>query len=246
MDYIFEKTVTVADSDVNRHNRLKLSALLYYAQETAGSHCQKMGYDRESLTDKNLFWAVLRHRVLIYRLPSAGETVTVRTWPMPATRAAYPRAVRALDGEGNILFELVSLWVLMDRTSRAMVLPGKSGVDVPGILLGNEPASPGSLIPGIHQNSASWLVSEGDLDINGHVNNTKYLDQVEMLADTLKSTDQPKEMTVCYLAETHAGEELTLQYSLSEDGVFTLDGTRPRADAPEKPERVFAVKLCFA
>ena len=53
-------------------------------------------------------------------------------------------------------------------------------------------------------------------------------------------------MTVCYLAETHAGETLTLQYTLSEDGIFTLDGSRPRAETPEKPERVFAVKVCFA
>ena len=246
MDYVFEQAVTVADSQVNRQNRLKLSALLYYAQETAGSHCQKLGYDRESLTDKNLFWAVLRHRVLIYRLPVAGETITVRTWPMPVTKAAYPRAVRAFDGDGNILFELVSLWVLMDRTSRTMVLPGKSGVEVPGILLGDEPPSPGSLVPGIHQHSAKWPVSERDLDINGHVNNTKYLDQVEMLTDALHLADRPREITVCYLAETHAGEELTLQYSLSEDGIFTLDGTRPRADSSQKPERIFAVRLNLA
>ena len=246
MDYMFEQKITVADSEVNPRNALKLSALLYYAQETAGGHCQKMGYDRDSLTEKNLFWAVLRHRVLIHRLPAAGENIIVRTWPMPATRAAYPRTVRAFDSNGNVLFELVSLWVLMDRINRTMVLPGKSGVDVPGILLGDEPASPGSLAPGVHQNAAKWLVSQRDLDINGHVNNTKYLDQVEMLTDTLKSTDFPKEMTICYLAETHAGEELTLQYTLSEDGIFTLDGTRPRPEAPEKPERVFAVKLCFA
>lgn len=246
MEYVFEKVVTVADGEVNTQNRLKLSALLYYAQETAGAHCQKLGLDRDSLTDKNLFWAVLRHRVQIYRLPCAGETVTVKTWPMPTTRTAYPRAVRAFDPQGNVLFELVSLWVLMDRTSRAMVLPGKSGVDVPGTLLGDEPATPGSLVPGVHQNAAKWLVSQEDLDVNGHVNNTKYLDQAEQLATALCPEQLPTEMTVCYLAETHAGETLTLQYTLSEEGVFTLDGSRPRAETPEKPERVFAVKIHFA
>ena len=245
MDYIFEQAVTITDNEVNAHNRLKLSALLYYAQETAGAHCQKMGYDRDSLTEKNLFWAVLRHRVLIHRLPGAGETITVRTWPMPVTRAAYPRAVRAFDSEGNVLFELVSLWVLMDRTSRVMVLPAKSGVDVPGTILGDEPAAPGSIVPGTHQNTASWLISVQDLDINGHVNNTKYLDPVETLTGTVNLTEAPKEMTICYLAEAHIGEALTLHYTLSDDGIFTLDGTRPRPETPEKPERVFAVKLSF-
>lgn len=154
MDQFFEKSITIAKSEVNKQNRLTLSALLYHAQEVAGAHSQMLSCDRDSLTDKNLFWAVLRHRVVIHRLPSAGEIITVRTWPMPTTRTAYPRAVRAVDGNGNILFELVSLWVLMDRTSRAMVLPGKSGVEVQGIAFGDEPASPGSIVPGNHLNTA--------------------------------------------------------------------------------------------
>lgn len=245
MDQFFEKSITIAKSEVNKQNRLTLSALLYHAQEVAGAHSQMLSCDRDSLTDKNLFWAVLRHRVVIHRLPSAGEIITVRTWPMPTTRTAYPRAVRAVDGNGNILFELVSLWVLMDRTSRAMVLPGKSGVEVQGIAFGDEPASPGSIVPGNHLNTAQWLVSQQELDVNGHVNNTKYLDPVERLADALNNTQSPKEMTICYLAEAHAGDTLTLQYTLSEEGIFTLDGTRPRAETPEKPERIFAVKLCF-
>ena len=245
MDQFFEKSITIAKSEVNKQNRLTLSALLYHAQEVAGAHSQMLSCDRDSLTDKNLFWAVLRHRVVIHRLPSAGEIITVRTWPMPTTRTAYPRAVRAVDGNGNILFELVSLWVLMDRTSRAMVLPGKSGVEVQGIAFGDEPASPGSIVPGNHLNTAQWLVSQQELDVNGHVNNTKYLDPVERLADALNNTQSPKEMTICYLAEAHAGDTLTLQYTLSEEGIFTLDGTRPRAETPEKPGRIFAVKLCF-
>ena len=245
MDQFFEKSITIAKSEVNKQNRLTLSALLYHAQEVAGAHSQMLSCDRDSLTDKNLFWAVLRHRVVIHRLPSAGEIITVRTWPMPTTRTAYPRAVRAVDGNGNILFELVSLWVLMDRTSRAMVLPGKSGVEVQGIAFGDEPASPGSIVPGNHLNTAQWLVSQQELDVNGHVNNTKYLDPVERLAEARNNTQSPKEMTICYLAEAHAGDTLTLQYTLSEEGIFTLDGTRPRAETPEKPERIFAVKLCF-
>lgn len=245
MNQLFDNTITIAKSEVNKHNRLKLSALLYYAQEVAGAHSQMLGCDRDSLTEKNLFWAVLRHRVVIHRLPSSGETITVRTWPMPTTRTAFPRAVRAVDSDGNILFELVSLWVLMDRTSRAMVLPGKSGVGVPGILLGDEPATPGSIVPGNHLNATSWLVSKRELDVNGHVNNTKYLDPVEQLADGLNLSQSPKELTVCYLAEAHEGDTLTLHYTLSEEGIFTLDGTRPRAETPEKPERIFAVKLCF-
>lgn len=245
MELLYEHSVTVAEKDVNDRNQLKLSALLYYAQETAGAHCSLLGFDRDALEDKNLFWAVLRHRVILYRLPAASEEITVQTWPMPVTRAAYPRAVRALDRSGQKLFEVMSLWVLMDRDSRGMMLPGKSGVDVPGIVLGDEPSSPGSLIPGTHDRAVQWTVTPDDLDINGHVNNTKYLDHVEQLTADLCQTQCPKEITVCYLAEGRLGQTFTLHYTMSPEGVFTLDGTRPKTDAPEKTERVFAVKAVF-
>lgn len=239
MDLIFKKDITVEYGDVNEYGRLKLSALLRYAQEISGNHSDRLGFDWDTLANKGLFWAVLRHRVVIHRLPAAGESLHLETWPMPATRAAYPRAVRALDNEGNILFETVALWVLMKTENRTMVLPGRSGVEVPGILRGDEPASPSSLAPGAYPNSLLWTVGPEDLDINNHVNNAKYLDHVEVLA----ADCNVKEFTVCYLAETLLGQEITLQWELSEDGLLQVDGLRWRTDVPGEKERVFSVRL---
>lgn len=240
MELLYERTVTVENRDVNENGLMKLSALLRYVQEVSGGHSDLLGYTWDALAEKGLFWAVLRHKAVIHRLPKAGETVHLQTWPMPATRSAYPRAVRATDGQGDLLFETVSLWVLMNTQTRMMVLPGKSGVDVPGVLRGMEISTPGSLAPGDHQNKKIWCVSPDDLDINGHVNNTKYLDHTESLLPAIT----PKELTVCYLAEALLGQALTLRWSITDDGVLSLDGTRAREDPGEKPERVFAVKLC--
>lgn len=245
MDLLFEQSVTVAECDVDSRNRLKLSALLHYAQEAAGGHCALAGLDWNAMAQKNLFWAVLRHKVVISRLPAAGETITVQTWPMPATRAAYPRAVRALNSNGETLFEVVSLWVLMHTQTRAMVLPGKSGVDVPGMIRGDEPTPPASLMPGEHRNTVLWAVTEQDLDKNGHVNNAKYLDRVVCLTEVFSGTHIPRDVTVCYLAEVRMGEKITLGYTLSDEGDFSVEGTRPRAENPGKPERVFAAKITF-
>lgn len=242
MDLIFEQTVTVQNGDVNKNGVMKLSALLHAVQEISGGHSDRLGHTWDALAGMGLFWAVLRHRAVIHRLPKVGEVMHLQTWPMPATRSAYPRAVRAMDSQGNILFETVSLWVLMSTQTRTMVLPGKSGVVVPGILRGIEADSPSSLSPGNHENAALWCVGADDLDINGHVNNAKYLDYVENLMENKALS--PGELTVCYLAETLLGQEITLRWSLSEDGNLSVDGTRPRVDDMEKAERVFAVRLC--
>lgn len=241
MDLLFKQTVTVESCDTNHNGILKLSALLHYVQEISGAHSDRLGHTWDSLAGKNLFWAVLRHRAVIHRLPKAGQTVHLQTWPMPATRSAYPRAVQAFDEQGNILFETVSLWVLMNTQTRAMVLPGKSGIDVPGILRGNEITAPGSLSPCSGENTSLWSVCADDLDINGHVNNANYMDHAERLIGQLPVT--PKEFTVCYLAEALLGQAVTLHWCMSADGILSVDGTRPRADDQEKTERVFAVKL---
>lgn len=241
MELIFEQTVTVQDCDVHKDGLLKLSALLHYVQEVSGGHSDRLGFSWDNLAEKGLFWAVLRHKAVIHRLPKAGETICLQTWPMPTTRAAYPRAVQATDSQGNVLFQTVSLWVLMNTQTRAMVLPGKSGVDVPGIVRGTEIKAPSSLTPITCKQSVLWQVGQEDLDINGHVNNAKYLDQAEKLTEN--SNLIPQELTVCYLSEALLGQEITLHWEMSEDGVLSVDGVRRRTDVHAESERVFAVKL---
>lgn len=245
MELLFEQPVTVSERDVNEYGQMKLSSLLYFAQETSGGHCNRLGFGWDQMAEKGLFWAVLRHRVLIHRLPGSGEKLTVQTWPLPATRTAYPRMVRGLDADGKVLFEVLSLWTMMNVESRAMVLPVKSGIDVPGILRGCEIDPPSSLPPVHHEKSLMWTVEQVDLDINGHVNNAKYLDHAESLTGSFRADHTPKEVTVCYLSECRLGQSVSLNWTLSGEGVFALDGCRQRADAPEKTERVFSVKIQY-
>lgn len=245
MELLFEQAVTVSDSDINEYGKMKLSALLHYAQEASGGHCEQLGFDWDTMAGKGLFWAVLRHRVVIRKLPVKGQNITVQTWPMPATRTAYPRTVRALDADGQELFSVHSLWALMNMESRAMVLPQKSGIDVPGILRGCEIDPPGSLVPGSHENCVLWTVAQADLDINGHVNNARYLDHAEELAGAFREDHDPCEVTVCYLAECRLEQCVSLNWTMSQEKVLTVDGCRRKTDVPEKTERVFGVKILY-
>lgn len=245
MEFIFEQKVTVTKEDVTAAGVLKMSALLHMVQEAAGGHCKALSLDWDSMCEKGMFWAVLRHRVQINRLPEENENLLVQTWPMPTTRTAYPRAVQAMDEKGNVVFSVVSLWVLMDMQTRAMLLPGKSGVTVEGITRGCELPFPGSLAPCAGEQSVLWTVTRQDLDVNNHVNNAKYLDHAQVLAGQFGLTHTPKELTVCYLSEVLLEQQITLQYTLSQEGVLLVDGCRARTDVPDKTERVFAIRLAY-
>jgi len=246
MEPFYKQTFTVTDLHVDRFGRLMPSVLLYFAQEVAGKHAAMLGAGWEALSQKNLFWAVIRHAVQITRLPCRGETVTVETWPMPTTRAAYPRSVIAYDETGGELFRTVSLWVLMDTRTRAMVLPGKSGVIVPGSVRGTELAAPASLTPMPLAGRAQRTVGYTELDRNGHMNNTRYLDWVADLLPSAFHEGHPlRQFTICYLSESKESQQISLNWELLEGPCLRLDGYRQMEDAPEKSERVFSVQALF-
>lgn len=245
MEPIYERIISVTAGDTNRHGRLKASRILWMLQEVAGDHSALLGTDRDSLMRKNLFWAVIRHRVQVSRLPASGEKITVQTWPMPTTRTAFPRSTVAYDEAGNECFRGISLWVLMDAESRAMVLPGKSGVTVNGLLTGSELATPGSMALQKAPHQMERTVRYSDLDVNGHMNNCRYLDWVaDTLPGTFHEVHRVSEFTVNYLSEAREGETLQLQFQLADGPCLGVDALRNEG-ASTGHERVFSARVLF-
>ena len=244
MEPIYTQTFHLNDTHVDCFGRLKPSVLLQFIQEVASVHGSALGADYDTLARKNLFWAILRTRVQITRLPRSGEAITLKTWPMPTTRVAYPRSIIAYDASGAEIFRAVTLWVMMDKTSRAMVIPAKSGITVQGRLEGTELAAPGSLIPRPMERDDCRRVCFTDLDINGHMNNTRYFDWIyDLLPASFHESRTVKEFTICYLAEAREGQVLDMNWEAKED-VLQVEATRKNDTNGEK-HRVFAAKLQF-
>ena len=243
MEPIYVQEFDITDNTVDCFGRLKTSMILYFVQEVAGKHFNNISMDYDALEKLGMFWAIIRQRVQITRLPLRGEKLRVETWPMPTTRVAYPRSVVAYDEAGNECFRSISIWVLMDINNRNMILPGKSGISVPGTLRGMELAAPGSLAPKELHSSRQRTVSFTDLDRNGHMNNTKYMDWIDdLLPSAFHQGHQVKEFTVCYLSEAREGQVLDLYWDFLEEGTVQVDAHRK---GEEKDERVFSARLIY-
>lgn len=243
MEPIYQQDFEIRDICVDRYGSLKPSTILYFAQEVAGQHCTELALDYDTLARRRLFWAVTRHRVQVTRLPMRGETVHIETWPMPTTRVAYPRSMVAYDAEGNECFRSISLWVLMDLDTRNMILPGKSGIVVSGTLRGTELALPNGLVPKPMTNGRSRDVCFTDLDRNGHMNNTKYMDWIDDLLPSAFHEEHPvKEFTVCYHSEAREGQNLALSWDFLDDGCLRVDAHRK---GEQRDELVFSAKMLF-
>ena len=243
MEPVYSEEFKITDLYIDCFGRLLPSKILYMMQEVAGNHFAQMAMDYDSLAQRGLFWAITRNKVQITRLPMRGETIRLETWPMPTTRVAYPRSIVAYDEDGNEVFRSITLWVLMDANNRSMVLPGKSGIDVVGTLRGNELASPLGLPTKALVNRRKRYVNFTDLDRNGHMNNTRYLDWVyDLLGAEFHKDHTLREFTLCYLNEAREGQQLELSWDFPEAGCLMMDAHRHQED---KSDRIFAAKLLF-
>lgn len=243
MGPLYVQNYEITDMVVDRYGRLKPSMILFLAQEVAGKHCTQLSVDYDTLEKSRMFWAVTRHRVQISRMPHRGETIRIETWPMPTTRVAYPRSVVAYDEAGHECFRVISIWVLMHMDTRAMILPAKSGISVVGSLRGGELAVPGGLVAKELIHHRSRTVCYTDLDRNGHMNNTRYLDWIDdLLPSVFHEKHTAREFVVCYQSEAREGQLLDLCWDFLEEGTMRLDANRVEED---KTERIFSAKILF-
>ena len=177
MKYL-ERTISIRISECDMNNFWRPSAILTELQEAATLHSTAIGCGREDLLPKGIVWVVVRLSLRMHRYPSFGETVTLRTFHRPTRHNFFPRYFLIMDGEGQVIGEASSLWLLMDLETRQAVsasrlptpLPDNSGMPEPLPLPGSIPALSGEAT--LHP----WAVQFTDLDPNRHVNNTRYAD----------------------------------------------------------------------
>ena len=185
-------------------------AVLEAMQETAGAHCARLGIGRPVMDGLGIAWVLSRSHVILRRAPRLNETITVETWPLPPKHLFFPRINAFRDADGHAIGEASSLWLLMDLKQRRVVssdevlrhLPEND--DLPaGIPLGAARPLPGEAMPG------AMTPPYSDFDLNGHVNNTKYLDWTcGALGHDVMARRRVAEFSICYDHEVLPGEAL--------------------------------------
>ena len=217
--YEISHRVNASDADVFR--RLRLSRLFLLMQEAAGEHSELLDVGKKRTTDRGYAWIITRYRAEITRMPMYDESFTLRTWPGRGMYGLYPRFFSLIGGEGETLLRVSSQWAVMELDARRVVLPGESGILVPEEKTGGELSLPRPIRGGAETNSAPFTVPLSYLDMNGHMNNTRYFDLME---DTLPPASEGRalrELTVEYKSELRLGERVTLLWG-EDDGEWSL------------------------
>ncbi len=231
---MYHQELLLRSKDVDLHRRLRTSRLFELLQEASIAHTEQLGMGRDKTLDKGLLWIVGLQRAEIRRMPEYDEQILLKSWPGETMHLFFPRYYQMETAAGELLLRSSALWTLVDQETRKVVFPEKYGVVIPGERTGEEIALPSSPRRLELTESLPFRVPYSYVDLNGHMNNTRYFDLAEDCVPGSREGRRLRLVQTEYVSEAKLGDELRVRWGC-EGGSFFLLGEN------EKP--VFRMRL---
>ncbi len=176
MNGFLEKERILRTEDVDANTEWKIGNIFIAMQEAGGEQCELHNLGINAMRSQNLAWVITRAHLHLDVTPRLGQKVTLRTWPKPPKHAFFPRYYQ-FDVDGKPAGCASMLYAQLDLTTRRMAKPWLGGNEELTCDLTPPLPLPGNVPPlTAPVESFSRVARYSDLDINGHVNNARYLD----------------------------------------------------------------------
>lgn len=181
-------------------------------------HLGILGLSRDRLKAEGKIWVIAWTQIRISHLPQPGERVILRIWPGRMKAMMQVRKYAFYTADGEPLARAASIFVMMDAVTRSFAAPSEILKYLPVVEIPCEPGLPPMRMefPAELNGCLLRTVAAEEIDLNGHLNNTHYLDW----ADPLLGDRIPASVWVQYAKELTEGQEVTLRYGLQEDALF--------------------------
>ena len=213
---VYTERKELSYNELDFMGRWKPDNIFLTMQEAAGRHAERLGAGYGVLRQKGIGWVLIRTSLKMDKYPGVNTPVTVTTWPEPELRLLFPRFFTFKDDAGNLLGTASTLWAIMDIENRSLAVPASKGVSV------QTPAEPPLKLelPGkVHMPEGEILQSTvcpkySDLDVNNHVNNSRYIDWfTDQIPLDIHTRGILSEISVSYSREIRSGETVKLEFS---------------------------------
>lgn len=217
-------------------NRVEMTpvSLQGMLQEVAAAHCELFKLSGIDLKPLNLFWVLTRLHIQIERFPLWHEQLTFQTWEKPHSFISQPRDFVVFDEAGNTIIRATSIWAIIDAHSKPQKLddfdkeerlPLKEDAVTtkafPRMAAATKPANP-----------VLRKVLHSDIDLNEHVNNTRYLQWVlDDMGHEFCSSHHIQEMSIHFISQLFPGDKYYIGKQEQGDGswlmtIFAADDDR--------------------
>lgn len=212
---------------VNPQKRLGLFGLLNLFQDTAWIHATNLGHGYEEMIRDHTAWVLTRQKLVMSRWPVWGSTIKLTTWVRPVSGIIAIRDFEVWE-ENELLGKCTTQWLILDLRTRKpaeknLTLEDSSArKDLPATLEASKIILKDQL-----PKLAEFHVRNSDLDLNGHVNNTKYAQWVlDSVTEDKHREFTLKEYEVNFIAETKLGDTISILCAQIAEDKFQFQGVR--------------------
>lgn len=188
-------------------------------------HLSSFGIDYISLREEGKAWVISWTAIHINKLPAKGDTVILRMWPGKNKAVMYNRNYGFYTEQGEPLACASSLFVMMDLKTRSVAMPSPKVKQIPVISVPGEAKPPKmrETMPAELTKQVTRVVQPTEIDKNGHMNNTCYLDWADDIRKIEGVNDKiPSYVWVQYIQELREGQKATLSYEAMEDALYLI------------------------
>ena len=205
--------------------RLRSSELFRLLQEASIRHTEELGMGREKTLDKGILWVLTMQRAEITRMPVYDEEIVLSTWPGKTMHVLFPRYYSLTTEAGEPLLKASAVWCLIDAETRKFVFPERYGVAIDGVVTGEEIAQPGTIRKQDCTEERIFRVPYSYIDLNGHMNNARYLDLAEDCTGIAAKGKLLKEICTEYAMEARFDDSLMLRWTKGERELYFSGGS---------------------
>ena len=221
------KSYEIKYTDVDAFDRLKLSSLLSFLQESACLSADELGFGYDALTPKHIGFIIVNWYIEFKEQIKLGDELTVHTWPLPPRHLTFFRDFEFYVGDKKVGVG-TTRWCMINTDDYTMLPTSaffKEG-DFDDYNTERSVVFNGWKIPRIDCGEKVYArtIKFSDYDHYFHVNNTKYADFMfdVFSVDELRGK-KLNSVQITYVKQCKEGEEITFVRE-TKDGFYLVEG----------------------
>ncbi len=229
--YEHAKEFEIKYCETDFKDEIKLSSVLAYFEEVAGSSADELGFGYQALKPREISFVLSGICCEFYEPIMQGDNVTFKTWPLPPSYVTFGREYEIWSKDRKRkLCSATSRWCLLDLKS-GKLLQSKEifGQDYSTYNTDRALDFKNWKITAFDLNEGElryfMTVANSEYDHNLHVNNTRYADYcLNCFSIDELSVKQLKCFQISYCKQCKEGDELHFYRKQTADDEYTVCG----------------------
>lgn len=172
------KTYEIYYHQIDCNMKVKPIDLMNLLEETAISHSESAGLGIDGMKNKGMAWVINRWNLVIEEYPKRNDFISIETWASFFGKSYAVREFCVKNAGGGIIAYASTLWILIDIKKRCPARVPAEYKELYGLCEEKMIENPfGAMKWDFRpEKQGYFFVRRSDIDTNGHVNNSKYIE----------------------------------------------------------------------